>query len=499
MLKKIPAIIELIATLSGALAVSGFAPYNFWPAPILSLTVLFLLWQRAGTAKGALEIGFLWGMGFFVSGISWINISLHDFGGMPIFLSILSILLFGALLSCFPALVGYFVFKFHHSPYIRWLLITPSLWTLSEWIKSFFLTGFPWLSLGYSQTPNGILSSWTPVIGVFGTSFLIVAVAGLLLLMTRIEKNFRSTAIYLFILICLSSVSFFLKKISWTHPIGDTVSVSLLQGNFPQDKKFDDNMIQLALERYMTMVNNSHSQLIVLPESAFPVFRQELPEYVIDDLTNLGRTQNSDILVGIFAEPEPHQYYNSVFSFGHSPSQIYHKVHLVPFGEFIPLSPILKPLINSVLKIPLDDQQSGSLPQPPMRVAGQQVAVDICYEDVFGDQIVKSLPQATILANLTNDAWFGTSIGPEQHLQMAQTRSLETGRPMLRATNTGVTAIIDATGHIINRAPREEIFVLNGEIHGYQGNTPFDIFGNSAIVSLCIIILILTKYKRRMR
>ncbi|MBU6468374.1 MAG: apolipoprotein N-acyltransferase, partial [Betaproteobacteria bacterium] len=288
-----------------------------------------------------------------------------------------------------------------------------------------------------------------------------------------------------------------IKKIRWTHPVGEVVSISLLQGNFPQDKKFDDNMIQLALERYLTMINNSQSQLIILPESAFPVFRQELPEYVIDNLTNIGRTQNSDILVGMFSEPEPHQYYNSVFSFGHSPSQIYQKVHLVPFGEFIPLSPILKPLINSVLKIPLDDQQSGSLPQPPMRVSGQKVAVDICYEDVFGDQIVKSLPQATILANLTNDAWFGNSIGPEQHLQMAQTRSLETGRPMLRATNTGVSAIIDATGHIINRAPREQVFVLNGEVTGYQGSTPFDLWGNSGIVSLSTIILILAKYRRR--
>ncbi|OYV94737.1 MAG: apolipoprotein N-acyltransferase [Ferrovum sp. 37-45-19] len=480
MLKKIPAIIEFIATLSGALAVSGFAPYHFWLAPILSLTVLFLLWQRAGNARGAAEIGFLWGMGFFISGISWIDISLHDFGGMPLPLSILCIVLFGALLASFPGLVGYFVFKFHHISPVRWLLITPALWTLSEWFRSFVLTGFPWLSLGYSQT-----------------TYLIVFIAGLMLLLTQSRTPSRSTLLYLGVLITVLSSGIGLRKITWTHPVGEVVSVSLLQGNFAQDKKFDDNMVQLALERYLTMINNSQSQLIILPESAFPVFRQELPEYVIDDITNFGRTQNADILVGMFSEPEPHQYYNSVFSFGHSPSQIYQKVHLVPFGEFIPLSALLKPLINSVLKIPLDNQQSGSLPQPPMRVSGQKVAVNICYEDVFGDQIVQSLPAATLLANVTNDAWFGNSIGPEQHLQMAQTRSLETGRPMLRATNTGVSAIIDPLGRIINRAPREQVFVLNGEIRGYQGNTPFDIWGNSGIVSLCTLILIFAKYRRR--
>jgi len=230
--------------------------------------------------------------------------------------------------------------------------------------------------------------------------------------------------------------------------------------------------------------------LVVMPESAFPLIRQKLPEALVEDIIHYGYDHRSDVLIGMFSEPESGQYYNSVYSFGHSPSQVYQKVHLVPFGEFIPMGDLLKPAVNALLSIPLDSQQRGNPTQEPLRVAGQQVAVNICYEDAFGEEVIHSLPRATLLANVTNDAWFGDSIGPEQHLQMAQTRSLETGRQMLRATNTGVTALIDEKGRIINRAPRNEVFTLDGLAQGYAGATPYVIMGNYGILTLCFLALV---------
>ncbi len=485
------ALLELLAALSGGLAVAGFAPYGFWPAPLLSLVVLMLLWRRTRSPWAAAETGFLWGMGFFVSGVSWIEISLHDFGGMPRVLAILAILLFSAVLALFPALVGYLSARYAHRPRTRWLLAVPVFWTLSEWVRSWFLTGFPWLSLGYAQTPEGPLAGYAPVLGVFGVTAASVLLAGLVTTLVTARRDSHALAPLALGLLLLVAAGAGLRHVHWTHPLGDPVSVSLLQGNFPQEQKFQQASTALAVQRYTNLLYNSNSRLILMPESALPFFRQQMPETYAEDIERYGYERDSDVLIGMFSEPERGQYYNSVFSFGHSPSQTYQKVHLVPFGEFIPFEGLLKPLVHAVLSIPLDSQQRGSVDQAPMRVAGQWVAVDICYEDAFGEEIIRALPRATLLANVTNDAWFGNSIGPEQHLQMAQTRALETGRQMLRATNTGITALIDEKGRIVSRAPRGEIFSLNGMAQGLTGSTPFVLLGNTGIVVLCLLALVL--------
>ncbi len=483
----------LLATLSGGLAVAGFAPYGFWPAPIMSLTVLMLLWRRTPTPLAAAETGFLWGMGFFVSGVSWIEISLHDFGGMPVVLAILAILVFAAVLALFPAAVGYLAARFFALRHkTRWLLAVPVFWTFSEWTRSWVLTGFPWLSVGYAQIPDGPLAGYAPILGVFGVTAASVLLAGLITTIVTARRDAHTYGPLALGILLLVGTGVGLRQVNWTHPLGDPLSVSLLQGNFPQDQKFQRASTGLTIQRYTNLLYNSRSRLIIMPESALPFMRQQMPEAYAEEITRYGYERDSDVLIGMFSEPERGQYYNSVFSFGHSPTQTYQKVHLVPFGEFIPFEGLLKPLVHAVLSIPLDSQQRGSPDQAPMRVAGQWVAVDICYEDAFGEEIIRALPRATLLANLTNDAWFGHSIGPEQHLQMAQTRALETGRQMLRATNTGITALIDEKGHIISRAPRAEIFSLNGQAQGFAGSTPFVVIGNPGILVLCLVALLLS-------
>lgn len=476
---------------AGALAVFGFAPWAFWPAPIVSVTALGLSWQRSRSAKNDFSLGWWWGMGFFGAGISWIEVSLHDYGGMSLALAIAVIVVFSGYLALFPALTGWLSWFYRNRPMARWLLVTPALWTLLEWVRSWLFTGFPWLSMGYAQLP-GPLAGYIPVLGVLGASWVSLISAGVIILLlssTPPARKWLSGSVLLFTLL----LGALLKLVAWSHPVGPALTVSLLQGNIPQDIKFMADSRSLIIQRYNQLVSNSTGRLVLLPESALPYIREQMPEAYADALQTWAIDHRRDILMGLFSEPVRGQYYNSVFNFGISPPQSYHKVHLVPFGEFIPFSGLLAPLIHDVLNIPLDNQQRGQTNQPPLHLAGQWVGVDICYEDAFGDEVRQTLPKATVLANFTNDGWFGNSIGPEQHLQMAATRALETARPLLRVTNTGVTAIIDPQGRVMARAPRQANFALNGSISGMTGSTPFVILGNYGILMVCLIALLLAR------
>ncbi len=479
----------LLTLTAGALAVFGFAPWSFWPAPLLAFLVLEWVWQRALNRREAFVLGWWWGMGCFGAGISWIEVSLHDYGGMPLPLALGVITLFAAYLALFPAFAGLLSWCHRSRPVVRWLLVTPAIWTLMEWVRSWLFTGFPWLSLGYAQLP-GPLAGYIPVMGVFGASWasLIVSGATMLLLSSTLARERWKSCVILLITLGLGSL---LKFIPWTHPTDPSLTVSLLQGNIPQDMKFMTESRSHIIQRYNQLIFSSTGRLILLPESALPYTLEDMPPEYHDALQNWSIDSHRDILMGLFSEPVRGQYYNSVFNFGSSTPQSYHKVHLVPFGEFIPFNAVLAPLIHTVLNIPLDDQKRGPDHQPALHLAGQWIGVDICYEDAFGDEVRESLPQATILANFTNDGWFGSSIGPEQHLQMAATRALETGRPLLRVTNTGVTAIITPQGAVLSRAPRQEIATLNGTIHGMTGSTPFVMMGNYGILTVCLISLLL--------
>ncbi len=490
---KLPALREILAAASGALTVGGFAPYHFWPAPILSMTVLMLLWRHTHSPVIAARLGFFWGLGLFTCGVGWIEISLHDYGGMPFLLAVAAILIFCVGMSLYPALVGYLTYLFFSNrPKTRWLVGVPALWTLAEWMRDWFLTGFPWLSLGYAQTPHGPLAGFAPILGVFGVTGTSVLASGLLTTLVTAHRDRHSRSYMGLAFLVLMGTGWALQQVSWTQAIGPSISVNLLQGNFSQNEKFQPENTDLIVERYAEMLKGSTGKLVLMPESALPYVRQQMPESQVEQFERYGYEHMSDLLVGMFSEPDRGQYYNSVYSFGHSPSQFYQKVHLVPFGEFIPAEELLKPLIHNVLSIPLDSQQRGDPAQRPLRVGGQWVAVSICYEDAFGEELLHELPQATLLANFTNDAWFGNSIGPEQHLQMAQTRSLETGREMMRVTNTGVTALIDEKGALISRAPRGQIFNLAGMVQGFSGRTPFVLVGNYGILGICIVALVLT-------
>jgi apolipoprotein N-acyltransferase len=475
---------NLLALLAGISCVLGFAPFGQFWLPVLALAILFALWQRADSPRLAAQRGFAFGLGLFCAGVSWIYVSLHDFGDMPMVLAAGATLGFAAFLALFTALAGYWQARVPLSAKLRTLWVMPVAWVGIEWLRGMIMTGFPWLTLGYAHS-NSPLAGYAPVLGVYGVS-LVAAVSAALLanLGSAIYTRQRcGVPMLLFALLVLWSAGAALRGVAWTQPDGKPFTVALLQGNIPQDRKFREDARDETLINYWHAVEASSAQLIILPESAFPLFRLEIPRRLIGQLRDHARQNGGDVMIGSFDEDRL-GYYNSVFSLGTASEQTYHKQHLVMFGEFIPLRPIFGWLINEVLHIPMGDLMSGRDDQPPLSVAGQRVAVSICYEDVFGEEMIRALPAATVLVNVTNDGWFGHSPAAAQHNQMAQFRAMETGRMMLRATNTGMTSIIGVHGQILQQIPPHQVGTLTGMAQGYQGSTPYIRWGNVAVWAL---------------
>ncbi|PKO51071.1 MAG: apolipoprotein N-acyltransferase [Betaproteobacteria bacterium HGW-Betaproteobacteria-2] len=458
----------LVAALLGSLAVLGFAPFYIYPSTIFSIAGLFYLWHRADNNKQAAWLGFFYGLGLFIAGIYWIYISLHDFGGMPWWMAAFSTFCLCAFLSLFPALVGWLSKRSSQV-----LLSAPLLWALAEWVRSWIFTGFPWLTIGYSQTPGSPLAGFMPIIGVYGVS-LLTAITAVLLVYILLKTRRK---IMLAALIALWISGALLKMVPWTSPIGEPISVALLQGNIAQDLKWQEGEVQRTLDKYLQLTTDTTARLIVLPETALPMLLQYVPEDYLAAFKSHAQQHESDILFGV-VEYEDEAFYNSMLSIGSSPVQAYRKTHLVPFGEFIPLKSVFGWIYEDWLNIPLTDLARGGFDQKPLAIAGQKVAVNICYEDVFGEEIIYQLPEATILVNTSNDAWYGESPAAYQHLQISQARALETGRMMLRSTNTGATAIIEKNGEVRAHLPHFRTGILEGEAQGYSGSTPYIRFGN---------------------
>jgi apolipoprotein N-acyltransferase len=484
------------AFLLGAITVLGYAPFRLFPLPVLTLAALFLLWRRAPGARAAAAAGFCYGLGLFLFGVSWVYVSLHDFGAMPAPLAAVATLLFCAILAALPALAGYFSAR-APAPEAMWLAaVAPAFWTLGEWVRGWIFTGFPWLAAGYSQVPASPLAGYAPVLGVYGVSLATAGSAGLIAALWKAEgerrkgtrRRYPPFAFLLSPFACFLAVLWLagagLKLVAWTEPAGDPVTVSLIQGNVAQEMKWRGETLRATLDGYAGFAAAATGRLIVLPETALPLFLDQVPADYLEALAAPARRNGGDLLAGVPERLTGGEYYNSVVSFGVSPTQAYRKSHLVPFGEFIPLRPVLSGIV-SALAIPLQDFSRGAVDQRPLEVAGQRVAVNICYEDAFGEEIRRQLPRATLLVNASNVAWFGRSIAPRQHLQISQTRALETGRYMLRATNTGVTAVIDPQGRVEESAPEFEAAILTRTVRGRHGATPFVTVGNYGALALC--------------
>ena len=499
----------ILGALAGAATVGGYAPYDWFVLPVLTLAILVTLWQHAASARAAALIGFTFGLGCFIAGVSWVYVSLHDFGAMPSWLAVALTLLLCAYLALFPALTGWVCHTLGCRSQLVALATVPALWTLTEWLRGWLFTGFPWLAVGYSQVPESPLAGYIPVLGIYGATFLTAASAALLAIgiasvLQRREKPPSPSVCnplrhaWLPALMVVWGGGFALQQVVWTMPAGEAISVALIQGNIAQDLKWRDDRVFTTLAAYRDLIASSDARLTVLPETALPLFLHNVPRDYLDAIAAHARRYNGDVLLGVPERLDARTYYNSVLSVGSAPEQFYRKSHLVPFGEFVPLK-LLFGWFLDVANIPLADFARGETSQQPLAVAGQQVAVNICYEDVFGAEIARQLPQASLLVNVSNVAWFGRSIAPRQHLQISQARALETGRPMLRATNTGMTAIIDAHGRVQNVAPEFTASVVSGEVSGHTGVTPYVRWLDWPVLLVALLVAAAAGIKRFLR
>ncbi len=489
-----------IAAVLGAVTVAGYAPFHLFPLPLFTFAALFVLWQRAAHARDAAWLGFFFGLCWFIAGVSWVYVSLSVFGAMPAVLAAAVTLLFCAFLALFPAVAGWLSRRWNFSPALRWILFVPAVLTLLEWLRSWLFTGFPWLNPGYTQAPVSPLAGYAPIFGVHGVTLLLLATAGALCWMwlSRPPALWRRQWLWPVALLAIWIVGAALKTVAWTEPTGTQVSVSLLQGNIAQDLKWREDHLRKTLATYHALVVGSSSRLIILPETALPLFLRDVPTEYLESLAAHARRNQGDVLIGVPERLPNGDYYNSVVSVGSAGPQRYRKNHLVPFGEFIPLRPLLGAIVSR-LSIPLQDFARGSDNPQPLAVAGELVAVNICYEDAFGEEIIRQLPQATLLVNISNVAWFGRSIAPQQHLQISQMRALETGRYMLRATNTGMTAVIKPSGHVVAVTPEFTQAVLTHTVAGMRGATPYVRWGNAAALLLCLAAIVITVIAHRRR
>ncbi|MCC6202057.1 MAG: apolipoprotein N-acyltransferase [Gammaproteobacteria bacterium] len=463
----------------------AFAPLSWFPLAPLGLALLFDLLCRATTPRRAGWLGFLFGCGLMAVGVSWVQISIHQFG-LPVYLFSVGVTIpFVLFLALYPALAGYCVARFRLRADGVGVLAFAALWTLTEWLRGWVLTGFPWLYLGYSQVESPLVG-FAPLAGALGVSFAVAAIGALLAVAYR-TTTARGRTQALGAIVAIVAAGALLQRIDYSDPAGEPLRVALVQGNVAQALKWEPEARGKTLAIYREL-SEPHwgSDLILWPETAIPAF----PEQVRDFLTEIGtRALDADtvLLAGMPTMPERALgYRNSVIAIAAEPGR-YDKHHLVPFGEYLPLRPLLGPVLD-FLAIPMSDFEAGDGAQEPIRVRGFPLGVSICYEDAYSSEIRRTQPQAALLVNVSNDAWFGDSLAPHQHLEIARMRAIELRRDLLRATNTGISAIIDAHGRIVTRAEQFTATAISGSAVPRQGATPFALMGDVPIVLAALLI-----------
>lgn len=486
----------IIALLIGASGVLAFSPFDLWPCAFIAIIGLLLLPVNKKT-KQAVWVTFFWSLGLFGTGFCWIYISIQQFGNMPPVAGVGMILLLAAYSAIYPMLFSALLTRFWpKNSLVRFTVAAPALWQVTEFLRGWVMTGFPWLQFGYSQI-DGPLSGLAPITGIESITYVMFILSGLIAYSITNKKWH-----YILLAIILIVIIWPLKYLTWfTTDESRAANIALVQGNINQRLKWLPDERKSILQTYLDATSPyiGKSQIVIWPEAAIPDLDINQTEF-LTVLDTLGREHNTSILTGIIEtkiKEERPIYFNSLIVLGDkTPYSVfnenrYRKHHLVIFGEYVPLEKFLRP-IGRFFNLPMSSISSGAALQSPIIVANYKLTPAICYEIIKGEQIRNNFQSDTdFLVTISNDAWFGNSIGPWQHFQMARMRALEFGRPVLRATNTGVTAFIDAHGKVIDHLPQFERNVLNKTIAPTQGLTPYVKFGYLPlwIFTICMLIL----------
>ncbi|MFN2329107.1 MAG: apolipoprotein N-acyltransferase [Chromatocurvus sp.] len=477
----------LLMPLAGALLTLSFAPFGLWPAGIAGCA-LFGYFLCTCSTGAAIWRGWLFGLGLFGTGASWVYVSIHVYGQASTGLATLLTALFCAGLALLPAIFA--------GVYVRWvrglpggmLIGFPALWVLFEWLRSWLLTGFPWLYLGYAHIDTWI-AGWAPIAGVYGLSFFTALTASCLFLAWR-SRGPASLVTYTGIVVTIWIGGLVLRPIEWVVPASEApLSVALYQPNIPQELKWDRRYYDTILQQYERAVIPLFGKDIILwPESAIPRIYDNARDF-LDPMARRANLTDSTLITGVPSRDAAGAYRNSIVAVGLGEG-MYHKQRLVPFGEYVPLEDWLRGVID-FFDMPMSSFSSGPPDQPPLRAGSHRVAPYICYEIVYPDLVARAARQAELLVTVSNDTWFGASIGPLQHLQMARMRALENGRYLLRGTNNGVSAIIDHRGKITAQTEQFVETTLTGTAEVMLGHTPFTSFGPMPVIFACLLLLTL--------
>ena len=476
--------VDLCVLLAGAVSVCGFAPLGIWPLPVLTLAVLFWALRGVSPRRGLIR-GFLFGLGLFGAGVSWV-VESFQYSHVALSSAVILTTLMVLVLSLYPALFGWLTARFEERQAGFLLLGMPALWVLSEWARGTVLTGFSFLQLAYSQTDSP-LSVFAPIAGVYGTGWVLALASASLAWFADEARARWKPAVVTFAAVAVLLLG--VRAIPLTSAEPTELDVAVVQANIPQALKWRPELRERTLEIYVSHTRRHwDADFIIWPETALPGLRSSFSVF-LDELDQESRRHGTELLIGVptevVVEGESSRYYNSVISVGGA-DEVYNKRHLVPFGEYVPLQAVFQPLID-LFKWPVSSFTHGDPKQTTLQVAGHTVGITICFESAFGKDVMAALPEAALLVNVSNDAWFGKSLGPHQHLQIARWRALEAGRSMIRATNTGITAFIDHDGRVVSSIEDFKEASLRGTVQLRSGVTPYVRISDWPILVLALI------------
>ena len=490
---KLPA-----AFVAGGLLNLAFAPFEFWPLAILAPAVLFAL-IRGLPPRLAAWTGACFAAGLFSFGTYWLYTSIHKFGQVPIWLTLILQAGLIAIMAVYSALLCYLVNRFWPKPgATRHWLVLPGLWLLLEWTRGWALSGFPWLALGYAFT-DAPLGAVAPLLGVYGLTWIAAFVAVALDVVLRPSSGAPQRWVAATLVLALLAAPLALKKIHFATVAGAAFPVAVVQGAVPQDLKWQDENREATLVKYshLTAEHAWGARLIVWPEAALPILANDLGDY-LQALRAAGQRHGADFAIGLLRyEPQTDRYRNGLLVMSESGDGWYYKRRLVPFGEFFPVPAVVRSWMR-LMSLPYADLWPGDENQPVLHAAGQPLGLTICYEDAYGSEQLSVLRQATLLVNVTNNAWYGDSTAPHQHLQIARMRAMEAERYLIRAANDGITAVIGPQGQIVARLPQFTPGVLSTEVVPYAGMTPYARFGNYPVLIAAAAMLALALLRRRL-
>jgi len=490
--------------IAGLSLIFAYAPFSQWYLTLFIPAVAFHKIQFQSPKKSAKMISFF-AFGWFASGISWVHVSIDQFGGLPLVVSLSIMLLLCIYLALFPALAVYLTARFSKNQQLNlWLL--PSFWLISEYLRSVVLTGFPWLSLGYSQIDSP-LASFAPVIGEVGITALIIIInICLVIIFNGIKhKNNKKLVSPLVLIFSICILSYVLNKVSWVQVTGQTTKVALVQGNIAQSIKWAPEQEWPTMLKYLDLSRvNFDADIIIWPESAIPAMEPAVQDY----LTTVNRSallNDSAIITGIINYNfESKEYFNSLITLGKKQTgdeqgyyyfhkNRYSKNHLLPIGEYVPFQEWLRPLAP-LFNLPMSSFTRGSYVQQNLIANNLHLLPLLCFEIAFPHQLAANLTSNTnLLLTVSNDAWFGNSHGPHQHMEIARMRALEFARPLLRSTNNGITAVVDHKGNFIARIPQFEENVLRAEVALVTGMTPYSQWPRLILLLMVLITFIIAK------